>query len=368
MQKQMSSYPSYNPTKPFNVQIRSIIETTHSNSGPIIVKQEGKRYIIEKDSAYFVGLNEKHAVDGIGTKGKLHFDANTPHYGARDAFAMSIDDLIEGGYTPMMVQDHIQMQEEDTTKIFKTVREIAKLCVQNKWSTPSGASYPIAITAGETAIVNTLEGMEVSVNAIGFVRKGYEIKPNVFPGTALIGIESNGPHSNGFSLLRREFLQNQKMPLNYEFPWGNTLEDELTTPTRLYLPAIKSLIRELSSDGKPANRSIQGMVHITGGGFTKLKELFPARNDVDIIVNGTHKLNPQSLFLYLNKELGVNSEKMYSTFNNGVGYVVAVQGSQVQRSLFTLRQHFPADVIGHVTPGSGKIVIASKYDAKDVIY
>ncbi len=341
----------YDPTKPFNDQVRRLIGKTH-HGGPVSVIPHGKRFKRVNDPRWN-GYYLQDAVDGIGTKGLLHWQLDTVEYGVQDAFAMVADDLMEGNYVPVSLQDHILIQEEDTEKIFRIVGKLADLCKE----------HGIAITAGETAIINTLQGFEMGITATGYCRKGEEIMPRAQPGDVVIGLGSSGIHSNGLSFYRRELFDKRKMALETPLPWGPTVGAELTRPTHVYMPALKELIREMRED-------IHGMVHITGGGLSKLRELAPER-DVDIEVGRKHNLKPHEIFRFA-YELDPSSERMYTRFNNGVGYAVVVSEYATEPALRVLRKHFPAEEIGIiryiVCRGTGRVAIESQYDGSTVVY
>ena len=366
-----SAKEAYDPAKPFNAQIRELIRATHPKDGPLVVRASGKRFSIERDArhaGYWAGLRELSSTDGIGTKGLLHWQMGTERNGAQDAFAMVADDLIERGFVPVMLQDHIMVPEEDGERIFAIVGALARLAAENAWKGPDGRSYPIIISGGETAVINTLRGFELGITGTGYVMKGSEIEADAKVGDSIIGIGSNGVHSNGLSFLREELFAKRGMALDHALPWGITVGEELTRPTHVYLPAIKEIIARASEGGRDINDSIHGMVHITGGGMSKLKELVRKGGKVDITVDRDHSLEPQELFRYAHDELGVSSDKMYVRFNNGVGYAVAVNRDFEQDALKILKRRFPADVIGRVVRGRGKVVIESQYEGKEVEY
>ncbi|MDE1834042.1 MAG: hypothetical protein KGH64_01755 [Candidatus Micrarchaeota archaeon] len=134
-------------------------------------------------------------------------------------------------------------------------------------------------------------------------------------------------------------------------------------PTYMYMPALKDLIEKFTDGDLPASRFIHGMVHITGGGLSKLRELISQRRDVDINVSRSHGLNPQDIFWLAHRDLNLSSEQMYTRFNNGIGYVIAVSEEKGAHALEILNAHFDAQAIGRVVEGSGKVEIASKYDS-----
>jgi phosphoribosylaminoimidazole (AIR) synthetase len=169
----------YDPTKPFNEQIRKLIQDTHPKDGPILLRPHGKRFSIHKDPDYWKDYDEQRATDGIGTKGYLHWlmfkltgDVRYVARGAHDAAAMAWDDLIEGGYEPYELQDHVMMQKEREDAIYSLIKELRDLCIQNSWEVIPGKNIPIAISGGETAIVNTVKGFEMGITATGKVKQG----------------------------------------------------------------------------------------------------------------------------------------------------------------------------------------------------
>ncbi len=305
----------YDPTKPYNEQIRELIRSTHSSEGPLITVPDGKRFKIEIDANHW-GM---FCTDGVGTKGLLHWKMGTENYAAQDAFAMVMDDLIEKGYVPVTLQDHIQVQEEKPDSIFRIVSALTDLSIKNSWKASNGNEYPISITGGETAVINTLQGCEVGITGLGYVEKGHEIRPSIKDGDLIIGLGSNGIHSNGLSFYRKELFDKRGLSINYELPWGATIGEELTRPTYVYLPAIKAMIREAELATPKAGDVIHGMVHITGGGMSKLAELIPSETkNFDIEVRNDHILKPQEIFQYAHDELEMPTDQMYVKFNNGV--------------------------------------------------
>lgn len=351
----------YDPTKSFNEQIRQLIKVTQPQEGPFIVVPHGKRFQKRMDWDYWKHFHQhqQDTPDGIGTKGLLHYLMDTLESGVQDAFAMSTGDLMEGGYTPFYLTDYIEIQKEDEGKILRLIRKLCELCIQYSWETVDGKRYPIAITGGDTAIINTLQGFEMGITATGYVRKDEEIVPNAREGDVIIGLGSNGLHSNGFSFYRQELFEKRSMTIETVLPWGPTVGEELTKPTHIYLPALKELISQM-------RKYVHGMVHITGGAFTKFKELMPGK-DVDIEIGRNHGLRPQEI-LRFGYELDPSSEKMYKRFNNGVGYAVAVQANRAEQALSILKKRFPVEIIGVVNRGTGRISIESQYDNSTVVY
>jgi phosphoribosylformylglycinamidine cyclo-ligase len=352
----------YDPAKPFGRQISDLVRLTHPANGPIKVMQLGKRFRVYKTD--MDRFSELTGLDGIGTKGLLHWQMGTMEAGAQDAFAMVADDLIESGHVLVLMQDHIQIQEENGERILRIVNGLVNLARANPWDLEGGMKHPIVITAGETAIINTMQGFEVGITGTGYTLKGHEIAANIAIGDVLIGIGSSGAHSNGYSFLRKELLGRQNLKLDDQAPWNRntTVGAELTIPTRTYLPAIKELIDYASKQSGFAKDLIHGMVHITGGGFSKLRELLPKGGDYNIYIEGADSLKPQSIFTYSFETGGIKSKDMYNCFNNGVGYFVAVDKAFASLAVNILGKHFPTAEVGTVTHGKLKVLVRSDYD------
>jgi len=346
----------YDPTQQFNEQLRALFHDTHPQEGPLVVVPHGKRFRRLIDHNYWKDFDVQETTDGMGTKGYFHWLMDTLEYGVQDAFAMPTGDNIEGGFIPIHLQSHLLIQQQDEEKILRIIKKLRDLCVENAWKTLDGRNYPIAITGGETAIMNTLQGFELGVTATGYVRKGEGVLPNIQVGDALLGLGSSGLHANGYSFYLDALNKRNVTLTNFLSELG----EDFVKPTHVYLPAIKELLQHL-------REYIHGMVHITGNGFSKLRELMPTE-DIDIEVGRTHSLKPQKLFWYGYEELGMSPQDMYRRLNNGVGFVVAIEQTKAEQALSILRKYFRSDVIGQAVKGRGRILIESEYQKETIIF
>lgn len=314
---------AYDTTKPYSGSIRRLIEKTWTT--PHLTIDNG---IVNWNGSVRLA-NAVFHTDGFGTKGVPHWLQRTFEHAVYDTFAMNANDLAVMGAVPHLVTDHILLPEDDHAAIIDIVSYLAVLC----------KNHNVAIAGGETAIHNNLHGLEISLMMMGTV---VSPRPNKFrPGDVLIGVESFGLHANGFTKAREKL--------------GDDLRPELTRPTALYLGRVLAV-------GKMCNFS--GMAHITGGGFTRLKSLL---GDADAHIDRAHFLDPQDIFyeLYL---YGISDEEMYKTFNCGIGFIVAVPPDQAEKCLAIFGMEFSADIIGHVTPGIGMVIIESKFSSAKVAY
>jgi phosphoribosylformylglycinamidine cyclo-ligase len=269
---------------------------------------------------------EFHHTDGIGTKGIYHWGKRSFKNAILDALAMNLNDLAMVGATPYALIDHLFIPEDDDVAILEMIKYLSEECRKRN----------IAITGGETAIHNNIEGLELSVTMLGFIEKP---KKNQFKiNDVLIGIESNGIHSNGFTKVREIF--------------GNELREDFIRPTNIYLDAILKLNKKFD---------IHGTQHITGGAFTKFKDLLES---ADILISKNHELEPQEIFKELYQR-GISDDEMYKTFNCGIGFVLSVSEQDADEIISEIK-NFKADVIGKVISGSGKIKIQSKFSDKEI--
>ncbi len=310
----------YDPTKPYKKQILELVKQTWET--PYVSAKDG---IVEKKFSY----PECHHIDGIGTKGIFHWEQRSFRNAVLDALAMNLNDLAFMRATPYAMIDHLFLPEDDKNAILDIVKYLTKECRKRD----------IAITGGETAIHNNMEGLELSITMLGFVKKP---KPNQFKeGNILIGIESNGLHSNGFTKIRKLF--------------GREYRSDFILPTHIYSNTIPALDKKFD---------IHGMMHITGGAFTKLKDLLD--DDANATIRNDHTLNPQKIFWELYKK-GVSDEEMYKTFNCGIGFVLGANKKDVGGILKQIKG-FKADIIGAIIQGDGKVMIQSQFSKKEIRY
>ncbi|MBI2676379.1 MAG: hypothetical protein HYX21_00280 [Candidatus Yanofskybacteria bacterium] len=308
----------YNPIKPYGNKIYEIIQKTWRT--PYVFVSDGPYPIINKKFS----LSEVDHTDGIGTKGIYHWQKSTWRNAVLDALAMNLNDLALARAVPYKLQNHIILPVEDI-RILKIIKALVLECQKRK----------IAITGGENSFHNDALGMDISMTVSGFVKKD---KPNRFQvGDVLIGFKSNGLHSNGFTLVRKVF--------------GKKFRPDFVKPTKIYLDTILALDKVYD---------IHGLMHITGGAFTKLKKLLKGG---DALINHQHKLKPQPIFYEIFKR-GVGEREMYQTFNCGIGFVISVPKSQAGKIVSKTKD---ADMVGEVVKGNGCVQIESMFSKKLIL-
>ena len=311
----------YNPIKPFKKQILKEIEKTWRT--PYVRVRRGIYPVITREPR---GDKVDHT-DGLGTKGVYHWQAGIWRAAAIDAMAMNLNDLAMSGARCYKLQNHITVPVEDK-RVFEILRAIVTECRKRK----------IAVTGGENSFHNNADGLDISVTVSGFVETGRS-ENKIKPGEVLIGIASSGLHSNGFSLVRKVF--------------GKKLRPEFVVPTAIYSDALLEALK---------HSPISGMMHITGGAWSKLRDII---GKCDLVID--KPLAPQKIFRDLYAKVK-NDKVMYTTLNCGTGFVLSISPVQAIKVLTILsKHHLKAKLIGRAVRGHGQIVITSAFTDKEVL-
>ena len=255
--------------------------------------------------------------DGCGTKVKLAFLMDKHDTIGLDCVAMCVNDVACAGGEPLFFLDYIACGKNYPEKIATIVKGVAEGCKQ------SGA----ALIGGETAEHPGLmpeEEYDLAGFAVGVVdEKDLITGANIKDGDVLVGIASSGVHSNGFSLVRKVFEMTRESLDTYYDELGKTLGEALIAPTRIYVKALKSV--------KEAGVTVKGCSHITGGGFYEnIPRMLP--DGIHAVVNKDSYEVP-AIFKLLQKTGGIEEEMMYSTFNMGLGMILAVDPADVEKTM-----------------------------------
>ena len=236
--------------------------------------------------------------DGVGTKLKLAFQLNKHDTVGVDCVAMCVNDVVVCGAKPLFFLDYIACGKNFPEKIAAIVSGVCEGCVQ------SGS----ALVGGETAEMPGFypeDEYDLAGFSVGIVdKKNVLDKSRVRPGDLLIALPSSGPHSNGFSLIRKIVAG---LDLNMPFG-GGTLGEALLTPTKIYVKDMLPLIEK---------RLVKSAAHITGGGFF---ENIP-RSLPEGLCARIEKANVRTpeIFRFLQEKGGIPERDMFNTFNMGVG-------------------------------------------------
>lgn len=277
--------------------------------------------------------------DGVGTKLMLAFECDKHDTIGIDAVAMCVNDVLVQGAMPIFFLDYLAVGKNTPTKIEQLVKGVADGCVQAE----------CALIGGETAEMPDMYDVnhyDIAGFCVGAVEKSKLLDgQNIAPGQVLVALPSSGCHSNGFSLVRKVLIKDAKLDLNeYYEEFGKTLGEELLTPTKIYVRAIKHLLKN--------NVDIKGMSHITGGGFYEnLPRMLKSGQGVKI---DTTSFPRPKIFDLIAEKGGIEEKEMYNVFNMGVGFVMALDPSDVDTVLGLLKDiNEEAYVIGEVTDKEG---------------
>ncbi len=247
--------------------------------------------------------------DGVGTKLKLAFDWNKHDTVGIDLVAMSVNDILVQGAEPLFFLDYFACGKLDVPQATDVIKGIAEGCEQAGCALIGGetAEMPGMYPVGEY----DLAGFAVGVVEKRKVITGRDIKP----GDVVLGLKSNGVHSNGYSLVRK-IIERAQPELDAPFDGDKTLRDAIIAPTRIYVKPLLALMEKLN---------VKGMAHITGGGITENTPRVLPENTVAQIDAGSWQL--PKLFQWLQAEGNVDAQEMYRTFNCGIGMVVIVDAA-----------------------------------------
>jgi len=274
--------------------------------------------------------------DGVGTKLILAKQLNRHDSIGQDLVAMCVNDVLVQGAEPLFFLDYFATGKLDVETTVNVVGGIAKGC----------EIAGCALIGGETAEMPDMYPpgeYDLAGFTVGAVEKSKLIDSSrLRAGDVLIGIASSGPHSNGYSLVRR-ILERAGHPLDLDLG-GVTLADALMEPTRIYVKPVLELL---------AKHDIHAMAHVTGGALVeKIIRVVPPGLGLEI---DTASWPLPAVFDWLQREGNVAREEMWRTFNCGIGYVLMVSPDAVAAIGADLdRLGLPHWQIGQVVPASGE--------------
>jgi phosphoribosylformylglycinamidine cyclo-ligase len=259
------------------------------------------------------------ATDGVGTKLRIAIDTGHLDGVGIDLVAMCVNDLVCQGAKPLFFLDYFATGKLDTDSAARVIEGIAEGCVR------SGA----ALIGGETA---EMPGMypagdfDLAGFAVGAMERGSDLPAGVTEGDVLLGLASDGVHSNGYSLVRK-LVEVSGLGWEADCPWAEgSLGAALLTPTRLY---VKQALAAVRAGG------VHALAHITGGGLTEnLPRVLPEGMGAEISLDAW-ELPP--VFKWMAETGGIAPAEMLKTFNCGVGMVLAVDASRAEAIAELLR-------------------------------
>jgi len=270
--------------------------------------------------------------DGVGTKLKLALEIGKHDTIGIDLVAMCVNDIIVAGAEPLFFLDYYATGHLDVEVASDVVKGIADGCIL------AGA----ALSGGETAEMPGMysEGdYDLAGFCVGVVEKDAILDGNkLSAGDRLLGLASSGPHSNGYSLIRKVL---KVSGASLDDALGNTnqtLGEALLAPTRIYVKPLLELLK---------SQPVHALAHITGGGLTEnLPRVMPEGSMARIDASGWRR---PAVFDWLQEQGGISDEEMWRTFNCGIGMVVVVPESAVEASRELMNHHgIDCWEIGHI--------------------
>lgn len=272
--------------------------------------------------------------DGVGTKLKIAFETGKYDTVGIDCVAMCVNDILCHGAKPLFFLDYLACGKLDSDVSSEIIKGVADGCLQ------AGAS----LIGGETAEMPgfyTVGEYDIAGFAVGAVEEEKIVNgSDIEEGNAIIAISSSGPHSNGFSLIRKLFADLNEV---YE---NKKIWEHLLTPTKIYVKSIQKLMESVK---------INGMAHITGGG---LIENVPRTIPDGLCANIDKKkveIHPIFKHEYFKK---VTEDELWGTFNMGVGFVVIVKKEDAEKTIDILKENGEnAYEIGYISKGENKLCL-----------
>lgn len=279
--------------------------------------------------------------DGVGTKLKIAFLMDKHDTVGIDCVAMCVNDVVCCGAKPLFFLDYLAVGKNYPERIEQIVSGVAEGCVQ------SGC----ALIGGETAEMPGFyptDEYDLAGFSVGMVDRDKIIDGSALQeGDALVGIQSSGVHSNGFSLVRKVLNISEKNINIYLDELGHTIGEELLTPTKIYVKPVLALLEKVP---------VKAISHITGGGFFEniprmLKPGTTAKIELD-------SLPKMPIFSLLQQQGHIPERDMYNTFNMGIGMCMVVAKEQANQAVDLLNEMGEnAFVIGSVTAGEEGVVL-----------
>ena len=288
------------------------------------------------------------STDGVGTKLKLAIEYSKYTNLGFDLVGMCVNDILVNGGEPLIFLDYLASTDIERKNFLKIIKSIHLACKE------SGCS----LVGGETAEMPGLyqkNDFDIAGFTVGVVeRKNLINKQNLKNDSLAFGIESNGFHSNGYSLIRKVLKEN-KINLNLKTPYTSKekkIGDDLLLPTRIYVKELLPLIKK---------KMILSMAHITGGGLSdNLERVIP--DGLQLIIDIKNYKSPER-FSWLSKIGNISPNEMLKTFNCGIGLIFMVSKRNENKVLdFFLKKKIQLIEVGYIKKKeSAKKVLIKKF-------
>ena len=278
------------------------------------------------------------SIDGVGTKLKLAFDTGIHNTIGRDIVFHCANDILVQGARPLFFTDYLALGSHDSAVVEAIISGLAGACRE----------IDCVLLGGETAEMGDFYQAgeyDLAGSIVGMVERDRIIDgAGIRPGDVVIGLSSDGLHTNGFTLARRVVFEGAGLAVGALFPGSqHTVGEEMLRPHRSYVAPVLNLLDQVN---------IRGLAHITGGGiWDNIPRILPAGVDV-VLQQGSWEI--PSIFGYIQEVGGIEEREMYHVFNMGIGMVAVVTESDADKTVEILCQSGEnAQVVGRVAPGEG---------------
>jgi len=317
--------------------IKPLVQDTHNDS-------------VLSNIGGFGGLFELHtkdykrpilvsSTDGVGTKLKLAQALGKEHLIGIDLVAMCANDVIVQGAKPLFFLDYYATSKLEVAMASRIIQGIVQGCKESNMALIGGetAEMPGIYQSGDFDLAGFCVGLVDFDNIID----GSSIEVD----NVVIGMFSSGPHSNGYSLIRK-IIDIQKSNLEIKFN-DATLGDALIEPTLIYVKPILNVIGKFP---------INGMAHITGGGFKEnIERILP--NHCNALIE-TSCWNQPDVFNWIQNEGKISEDEMFNTFNCGIGMVLIIKENHASEITETfLKLGYQSTQIGYIENGTGQVMV-----------
>ena len=288
------------------------------------------------------------SLDGVGTKLKVAFMMGKHDTVGEDIVNHCVNDILVHGAKPLFFLDYIGTGKLSPDVIEQIVKGLSRACKK----------VGCSLIGGETAEMPGFYKKN-EYDLVGFILGVVERKKiidgsKITPGDQIIGLKSNGLHTNGYSLARKVIFQRGHFKVDdYVRELRTTVSKELLKPHKCYAPLIFELLKRFQTCSE-RSEPIKGMAHITGGGIEgNLKRILPRNCDAKIFVN-SWKTPP--VFNFIQNLGNIENQEMYRVFNMGIGMILVVSKKEVAKILKELSNlKAPAFHIGEISLGKGKV-------------
>ena len=291
-------------------RLPALMKRTHTPR--VIDLADGFAGLLRLDASRYSDPVLASGTDGVGTKLKVAIYAKKFDTVGIDLVAMCVNDVLSVGAEPLFFLDYLALGKDDPDLIATLVAGVSAGCVEGQ----------SALLGGETAIMPDMYAagdFDMAGFSVGVVDRSKLIDGKaVRPGDLVIGLESTGFHSNGYSLIRKVVFDHAKLTVDSHVgELGQTVGDALLTPTRIYVKPVRDVLQA----ARPG--SIHGLCHITGGGLEEnIERILP--ENVRVRINTSSWQRP-ALFDWLQRLGDIDRAEMFRVFNMGIGFALILE-------------------------------------------